>query len=230
MKSKKEACHIVPQSHSSQAKFAPYQTVPWHNWEMTLPNHISQCLTSYIEPGIPSPQECTGSTTCLSVNKSLFTDSNNGSWTKKINILSTKPAGQSDFFHIINQNNQSGKISPNREKGGCKMDKPVTPALRRSGNFSGNSISHLVKQSSLQVLSIGHESLGIGVFLVEVVNKIRVPRVSHPMVRIFPCFSMCRDSERDFLCQRRGLWREWKSGGWVWCGVGRERGRGYGGD
>uniref|UniRef100_A0A2P2KI08 Prolyl endopeptidase-like n=1 Tax=Rhizophora mucronata TaxID=61149 RepID=A0A2P2KI08_RHIMU len=85
------------------------------------------------------------------------------------------------------------------------MDKPRTPTLRRSGNLGGDSTSHLFKESTLQMLSVGHESFCIGVFLVDVFHETGVGSVSHPMVRILQGPAMSRDCGWNFLCHWRWL-------------------------
>jgi len=47
------------------------------------------------------------------------------------------------------------------------------------------------------------------------------------MIRILPRSGMSTDIERSFLWHRRGLRRQWESGGGA---VRRERGRGYDGN
>jgi hypothetical protein len=85
------------------------------------------------------------------------------------------------------------------------MNKPGSPALRRSGNSGRHSAFHLGKQRALQVVGVSHKSFSVRVFLGEVLREIRVVGVGHPMERILPRPPMGRYIERDFLWDRRGL-------------------------
>lgn len=93
------------------------------------------------------------------------------------------------------------------------MSKPGPPTLRRSGNFCGHSTSHLREEFALQLVGVSHESFSVRVFSAEIVGKIWVVGVGHPMVRVLPRSSVSRDLEWDFLRDWRrrkrnlfGLW------------------------
>lgn len=66
------------------------------------------------------------------------------------------------------------------------MNKPGSPALRRSRNLGGHPTCHLREKSALQVASVSHESFRICVFFVKILREIRVVGIGHPVVGVLP--------------------------------------------